>query len=56
VGTLGVAMKEAHPNGENPVEAAVSDVTVLQGPNDEAGFAGLDVLGGAASGSLDRLW
>jgi hypothetical protein len=41
--TLGVAVKETHANREDLVEAAVSQVEVLEDRDEELGPAGLDV-------------
>jgi hypothetical protein len=53
--TLGLTVEEVHADREDLVEAAISQVEVLKGRDEELGFAGLDVRHVSARGGLDHL-
>lgn len=51
----GLAMEQADANGEDPVEAALSEVDVLERGDDELGPTRLDIPRVAATGGGDHL-
>ncbi len=53
--TLGVAVKEAHADREDLVEAMVSQIEVLKGRDEELGLASFDVRRVSARRGFDHL-